>query len=605
MIIFSPSNDDYERLSCFLPSELYGCVFVGHKATDLDSIASAVGCAELFHGVAARASNVNSESKFALEYWSIPTPLPFLDVVKADSRVCIVDHNQAKQCPDGINFGQVVGCIDHHAMQGNTISTSTPIHVDIKPWGSACTIVAHMFFRAKRKITRKTAGMLLSGILSDTLNLRSPTTTEHDGLAVALLSKLADVSNTNDLARSLFKAKSQELLMCTPHQLVRGDIKTFECRCPNTKTISISFGVIETTDVSGLINIRDELAMELRALKKEEKKDVAFLAFVDIVNLSSYLLLVGSRETHLAKTVFKGEVDPVTGLMNLPNLVSRKKDFIPPLERAIADGYELPTLSAEEANQAEKEEFGEVSLECGEHGCQTVRQPCVASSASIAQRFVETFRSHAHSHSSRDSGSSTPSTSEGQSSPLCSTMSLNIGLSITTLHSNLASPVVEETTSTRKRTIDEVSQSSEDNSQCPTFVVPAPIISHNRQMMKRISSEPSLQLSRSSTPLRESLQDPATAPFVEEAIKHLVDTMDLENVKRLIDPSFTLPTAEEYHDTLNRIANSDDQSLKFLVMAFAHSFEKEDLDDQSTPVELSNIARGPDSASSDPSSPAL
>jgi inorganic pyrophosphatase/exopolyphosphatase len=380
------NEEEYTNVSlqCHLPKQLFGCIFVGHKATDLDSIASAIGAAELFQGVPARASEINNETTHALRIWNIDIPQPYLDVTQSHSSrmTCIVDHNQKVQCPDHLDYDKLIGVIDHHAMQGGTVSTSSPIYVNIHPWGSACTIIATMFFQARRSMSRQTAGILLSGILSDTLNLRSPTTTEYDCLAVSLLSTFAKVSDVNELARSLFKAKSMELLRCTPHQLVRGDLKTFECHCRspdlNTTTpppiIKMAFGVIETTDVSGLVKLSDKLIYELRALKTEESKDLVFLALVDIVSLNTQLILVGARELDLATRVFGGQIDQTTGLMQLHNLVSRKKDFIPPLEHYLSKkGWKMPDLSPDEQQSLSSENFGRVELECTEFGCQTVR----------------------------------------------------------------------------------------------------------------------------------------------------------------------------------------------------------------------------------------
>lgn len=348
---------------------------MGHKATDLDSIASAIGAAELYNGIAARASDINHETKFALDFWKVPVPPPFLEV--ADDRpVVIVDHNQIHQSPDGLQSSKLCGCIDHHAMQGATISTSLPIYIDIRPWGSACTIVAHMFFRAKRQIKASTAGMLLSGILSDTLNLRSPTTTEHDRIAVSILAKLAKLSSVDDLADSLFHAKTQELASCAAPVLVRGDLKNFTCRCADGTNVTMCFGVIETTDVDTLVNRKDELAFELRALKAEEGKDLAFLALVDVGQLKSKLILIGSRERDLATRVFNGEI--VDGLMDLGARVSRKKEFIPPIEAAISAGWVPSKLPEDEALSLDPSEFGTIAMGYVEGvGCQLLRQPPV------------------------------------------------------------------------------------------------------------------------------------------------------------------------------------------------------------------------------------
>ena len=90
---------------------------------------------------------------------------------------------------------RIVGVIDHHALQNSTIVTDMPIYIDIRPWGSMSTIIAHNFAILGRRPTKATAGMLLCAILSDTLNLQGPTTTEWDRLMVAVLVKIAKVDD--------------------------------------------------------------------------------------------------------------------------------------------------------------------------------------------------------------------------------------------------------------------------------------------------------------------------------------------------------------------------------------------------------------------------
>ena len=85
---------------------------------------------------------------------------------------------------------QVCGVIDHHSLKTKTVCTAGPIFIDIRPWGSACSILAFDFFAAERLPSKPVAGMLLSGILSDTLNLKGPTTTEPDRVMVAALAKV-------------------------------------------------------------------------------------------------------------------------------------------------------------------------------------------------------------------------------------------------------------------------------------------------------------------------------------------------------------------------------------------------------------------------------
>ena len=177
-----------------------GCTFVGHLNTDMDSIGSSLGAAYLFDGVALAASSLNTETIFALKHWGLEHP-PLFETYEGDkSKVCLMDHNQASQIAAGMDLNTICGVIDHHALQSGTVITDRPVYIDIRPWGSACTIVGHTFLRIRKPIPQKVAGILLSGILSDTLNLRSPTTTDHDRLLVAVLAKISRCDDIDDLA---------------------------------------------------------------------------------------------------------------------------------------------------------------------------------------------------------------------------------------------------------------------------------------------------------------------------------------------------------------------------------------------------------------------
>ena len=164
----------------WVPAELRGALFVGHLVTDLDSVGGAIGAAALYGGRAVRASPVNSETAFALDRWGLEAPPAIEDVLKEepDARICLVDHQQTSQMNPAIDPDRVVGVIDHHALQSKTIVTDRPIYIDIRPWGSMSTIVGHTFLSHQRRPSKGVAGVLLCAILSDTLNLQGPTTTE-------------------------------------------------------------------------------------------------------------------------------------------------------------------------------------------------------------------------------------------------------------------------------------------------------------------------------------------------------------------------------------------------------------------------------------------
>jgi len=337
------SNTTVPSVELFLPEILKDSIFVGHLVTDLDSVAGAIGAAELYGGTPALASEINSETAFALEKWNVTKPKPIEDILKETPKldICLVDHQQTSQMNPSIDSDQVVGVIDHHALQSKTIVTDKPIYIDIRPWGSMSTIIAHTFLTHKRRPPVAVAGMLLCAILSDTLNLLGPTTTDWDRLMVAVLADIAGVDDIQLLASQQFKAKSKDLAHLSAVGLVNGDQKSFSYNTEGFKG-DIGFAVVETTDDDVIMDRIDEILPELVACKKEKKLQAIFLAIVNIVKLQSCLLLCGPTETSLANAAFGGEISKNGTVMDLGKRVSRKKDYIPVLTRVIKEGWTKP-----------------------------------------------------------------------------------------------------------------------------------------------------------------------------------------------------------------------------------------------------------------------
>ena len=128
------------------------------------------------------------------------------------------------------------------------------------------TIIAHTFMIHHRRPPTKAAGMLLCAILSDTLNLQGPTTTEWDRLMVAVLAEITEVEDIQLLASQQFKAKSKELAGLSAHGLVNGDQKSFSFKTDKFEG-DIGFAVVETTDDAVIIDRLDELLPEMVACK--------------------------------------------------------------------------------------------------------------------------------------------------------------------------------------------------------------------------------------------------------------------------------------------------------------------------------------------------
>jgi len=327
-----------------VPESLKGAVFVGHLVTDLDSVGGAIGAAALYGGKAALASEINSETAFALEEWGMEKPPTIEEVLKenSDVKICLVDYQQTTQMNPIINPANVVGVIDHHALQSKTIVTDRPILIDVRPWGSMSTVIAHTFLTHQRRPSIEVAGMMLCAILSDTLNLQGPTTTEWDRQMVTVLSEIAQVEDVQLLATQLFNAKSKELADMSVHGLVTGDQKSFSFETEHFEG-DVGFAVVETTNDAVIIDRLEVLLAEILACKKEREFSVMFLAVVNIVSLKGTLLLCGPAEVSLARAAFPdGISNEGSTLMDLGKRVSRKKDYIPAITQAIQGGWSKP-----------------------------------------------------------------------------------------------------------------------------------------------------------------------------------------------------------------------------------------------------------------------
>lgn len=221
-----------------------------------------------------------------------------------------------------------------------------PIYIDIRPWGSMSTIITHNFITLNRRPSRSTAGLMLCAILSDTLNLQGPTTTEWDRLMVAILVQLANVEDVQELASNQFKAKSSELANLSASTLINGDQKVFSYKT-DTFEGSVGFAVIETTDDEVIMHKAPELLVSLAEDKEAKNFQALFLAVVNIVSLRTNLLLCGEAERSLATAAFtQGKLSEESHhVMDLGGLVSRKKDFIPAITSAVKRGWSLPDAS--------------------------------------------------------------------------------------------------------------------------------------------------------------------------------------------------------------------------------------------------------------------
>lgn len=236
--------------------------------------------------------------------------------------VILVDHNEYEQSAEGIKEANIIEVVDHHKV-GN-IATSIPINFRIEPIGCTCTIIHSMFKENNIEIPREIAGMMISGIISDTLLFRSPTTTERDKQVVKELNEILDL-DLEKYAMDVFKAGTS-LEGYTIEEIFYRDFKQFEI-----DGHKIGVGQVFTLDIDEIFEKKDDYLDFMEKTHKENDYYITILVLTDILKEGSYILFKSSQ-TNVIKRAF--DIEEKQGVF-IDGLVSRKKQVVPNITKAI------------------------------------------------------------------------------------------------------------------------------------------------------------------------------------------------------------------------------------------------------------------------------
>jgi manganese-dependent inorganic pyrophosphatase len=229
----------------------------------------------------------------------------------------LVDHNELSQAVQGAEDADIVEVLDHHRL-GGSLKSSRPIRLTMEPVGSTCTLVARMYRQAKIDPTPGIALCMASGMISDTLMLRSPTTTDIDRECLEWLQQFCEV-DLHEYAGEFFQVGSA-LRSCTPAEVVREDCKEFH---DSGRRFSIS--QIEEIGFDLFWQRKDEMASALEALASANNLEFSALLVTDISSNGSLLLM--SREPEGWEDINYPQLEEK--LYQLDNVVSRKKQLLP------------------------------------------------------------------------------------------------------------------------------------------------------------------------------------------------------------------------------------------------------------------------------------
>ena len=298
----------------------------GHKNPDTDTICSAIAYAELKNKLgkdvkAVRLGEVNEETKYALNYFKVEKPELVENV--AGKEIILVDHNERTQTADGFEEAKVLELIDHHRI--SNFNVDEPLYARVEPVGCTATIILKLFKENGLTPSKETAGLMLSAIISDTLLFKSPTCTQCDAKAGKELAEIAGV-DLKEYGLEMLKAGTA-LGDKSEAELLNMDMKIFEI--DGTK---IGVAQVNTVNEAEVLERKEKLLAEIDNIIAKEGLKFFMLAITNILTNDSAALISGDGNDVVEKA-FGEKVD--SNLVTLKGVVSRKKQIIPPLTKAI------------------------------------------------------------------------------------------------------------------------------------------------------------------------------------------------------------------------------------------------------------------------------
>ncbi|HGD0329213.1 TPA: manganese-dependent inorganic pyrophosphatase [Streptococcus agalactiae] len=298
----------------------------GHQNPDSDAIGSSVAFAYLAKEAwgldteAVALGTPNEETAYVLDYFGVQAPR-VVESAKAEGveTVILTDHNEFQQSISDIKDVTVYGVVDHHRVAN--FETANPLYMRLEPVGSASSIVYRMFKENGVSVPKELAGLLLSGLISDTLLLKSPTTHASDIPVAKELAELAGV-NLEEYGLEMLKAGTN-LSSKTAEELIDIDAKTFEL---NGEAVRVA--QVNTVDINDILARQEEIEVAIQEAIVTEGYSDFVLMITDIVNSNSEILALGSN---MAKVEAAFEFTLENNHAFLAGAVSRKKQVVPQL----------------------------------------------------------------------------------------------------------------------------------------------------------------------------------------------------------------------------------------------------------------------------------
>ena len=298
----------------------------GHKNPDTDTICSSMVKQILnekdgkTNTQAVRLGNVNKETQYVLDYLKIEAP-ELIEGVKKGQEVILIDHNEFSQSAEGIEKAKIIEVVDHHRIAN--FQTTEPLYYTARPYGCTSTILFKDFKQKGIEIEKTEAILMASAIISDTLLLKSPTTTEHDKKALEELGKIANI-NIDTYGIEMLKAGT-DLDDFSEEELINLDAKKFE-----ENGVKCVIAQVNTVSIEDVLKRKEKLEEAINNEIEKDNLNLFVFAITDILNSNSQIIALGNR-TDIIEKSYKLE----DNMAFLEGVVSRKKQILPMVEKNI------------------------------------------------------------------------------------------------------------------------------------------------------------------------------------------------------------------------------------------------------------------------------